>query len=118
LNSDGNALYTATSVTSKAQWKITINEADSTATIQNLNFTERYLMYNSSNNGLRFACYKGTQKPVYLYKKYKTPDTDAIFVIRQPEQRVVKGIYNLQGQRVEHPTRGIYIKNGRKYIIK
>ena len=118
LNSDGNALYTATSVSSKAQWKITINEADSTATIQNLNFTERYLMYNSSNNGLRFACYKGTQKPVYLYRKYKTPDTDAIFVIRQPEQRVVKGIYNLQGQRVEHPTRGIYIKNGRKYIIK
>ena len=118
LNSDGNALYTATSVSSKAHWKITINEADSTATIQNLNFTERYLMYNSSNNGLRFACYKGTQKPVYLYKKYKTPDTDAIFVIRQPEQRVVKGIYNLQGQRVEHPTRGIYIKNGRKYIIK
>jgi hypothetical protein len=30
----------------------------------------------------------------------------------------VKGIYNLQGQRVEHPTRGIYIKNGKKYIIR
>ena len=118
LNNDGNALYTATSVSSKAQWKITINEADSTATIRNLYFTERYLMYNSSNNGLRFACYKGTQKPVYLYKKYKTPDTDAIFVIRQPEQRVVKGIYNLQGQRVEHPMRGIYIMNGKKYIVR
>ena len=118
LNNDGNALYTATDISDKARWKITISGADSTATIRNLYFTERYLMYNSSNNGLRFACYKGTQKPVYLYKKYKTPDTDAIFVIRQPEQRVVKGIYNLQGQRVEHPTRGIYIKNGRKYIIK
>lgn len=118
LNNDGNALYTATAISDKARWKITINEADSTATIQNLYFTERYLMYNSSNNSLRFACYKGTQKPVYLYKKYKTPDTDAIFVIRQPEQRVVKGIYNLQGQRVEHPMRGIYIMNGKKYIVR
>jgi hypothetical protein len=27
-------------------------------------------------------------------------------------------IYNLSGQRVATPTRGIYIKNGKKYIIK
>lgn len=27
-------------------------------------------------------------------------------------------IYNLSGQRVTTPTRGIYIKNGKKYIIK
>ena len=26
--------------------------------------------------------------------------------------------YNLQGQRVEHPTRGIYIQNGKKVILK
>ena len=118
LNNDGNALYTATDISDKARWKITISGADSTATIRNFYFTESYLMYNSSNNGLRFACYKGTQKPVYLYKKYKTPDTDAIFVVRQPEQQVMEGIYNLQGQRVEHPTQGIYIKNGKKYIVK
>ena len=84
--------------------------------IQNCNFAERYLMYNSSNP--RFACYKSTMKPVYLYKKYKVPETDAIFIVRQPEQQVMEGIYNLQGQRVEHPTQGIYIKNGKKYIVK
>ena len=27
-------------------------------------------------------------------------------------------IYNMAGQRVEHPAKGIYIKNGRKYIVK
>jgi hypothetical protein len=27
-------------------------------------------------------------------------------------------IYNLSGQRVEHPTKGIYIVNGRKYVIR
>jgi hypothetical protein len=57
-------------------------------------------------------------KPVYLYKKYKVPEMDAIFIVRQTEQQVMEGIYNLQGQRVEHPTQGIYIKNGKKYIVK
>ena len=27
-------------------------------------------------------------------------------------------IYNLQGQKVDHPTRGIYIINGKKVVIK
>lgn len=27
-------------------------------------------------------------------------------------------VYNLQGVRVSHPTKGIYIKNGKKYIVK
>jgi len=26
--------------------------------------------------------------------------------------------YNLQGQRVDKPTKGLYIKNGRKVVIK
>jgi endonuclease I len=116
LNNDGNALYTAVTISDKARWKITISETDSTAMIQNCNFADRYLMYNSSNP--RFACYKSTMKPVYLYKKYKVPETDAIFIVRQPEQQALEGIYNLQGQRVEHPTQGIYIKNGKKYIVK
>ena len=28
------------------------------------------------------------------------------------------GVYNLAGQRVGQPSKGIYIKNGRKYVIK
>ena len=27
-------------------------------------------------------------------------------------------IYNLRGQRVEAPTKGLYIKNNKKYILK
>lgn len=26
--------------------------------------------------------------------------------------------YDLQGRKVAHPTRGIYIRNGKKYVIK
>ena len=40
-----------------------------------------------------------------------TPDTNATSTIRT-------GIYNLQGQRVNTPTRGIYIVNGKKVMIK
>ena len=34
------------------------------------------------------------------------------------EERIVKSIYNLAGQRVAQPTKGLYIKNGRKVIVK
>ena len=27
-------------------------------------------------------------------------------------------IYNLSGIQVNHPTKGIYVKNGKKYVIK
>ena len=42
----------------------------------------------------------------------------ALPVIKERRSLFILGIYNLQGQRVGHPTQGIYIKNGRKYIIK
>ena len=34
------------------------------------------------------------------------------------EERIVNSIYNLAGQRVAQPTKGLYIKNGRKVIVK
>ena len=34
------------------------------------------------------------------------------------EDRIVNSIYNLAGQRVAQPTKGLYIKNGRKVIVK
>ena len=27
-------------------------------------------------------------------------------------------IYDLNGRRVEHPSKGLYIKNGKKYVVK
>ena len=29
-----------------------------------------------------------------------------------------QGIYNLQGQKVEHPSKGIYIVNGKKHVFQ
>lgn len=35
--------------------------------------TDRYLQFNNNNNQHRFACYKGTQQYVYIYKESSTP---------------------------------------------
>ncbi len=34
------------------------------------------------------------------------------------ETRQNSGWYTLQGQRVEHPTKGIYIHNGKKVVLR
>lgn len=44
-----------------------------------------------------------------------TSGISTVNIIDRPEQT---GIYNLQGQRVSSPQRGIYIVNGRKVLIK
>ena len=35
--------------------------------------SDRYLQFNNNNNQHRFACYKGTQQYVYIYKESSTP---------------------------------------------
>ena len=42
---------------------------------------------------------------------------DGMQSVMQPKQSV-DGTYNLQGQRIEHPRKGIYIRNGMKVIVK
>lgn len=29
-----------------------------------------------------------------------------------------EAIYDLQGRKVSHPTQGIYVKNGKKFVVK
>ena len=36
----------------------------------------------------------------------------------EAETTDTKVIYNLRGQRVDHPTKGLYIINGKKVVIK
>ncbi len=45
-------------------------------------------------------------------------ETTGINAVQGSESRVQSGVYNLAGQRVENPTKGLYIVNGRKVVIK
>lgn len=47
-----------------------------------------------------------------------TPKTTAIQSIQINESDADDAIYNLQGQRITKPYKGIYIQNGRKFIAK
>ena len=50
--------------------------------------------------------------------KHGDDDVTGIQNLQSDEQSLDGAIYNLRGQRVEHPTKGIYIINGKKVIIK
>ena len=63
LTSDGNNLYFNTTVPSDNNYRWSL----STSSIIPAAYTTRKLQYNSGSP--RFACYKGTQKDAFLYKK-------------------------------------------------
>lgn len=48
---------------------------------------------------------------------YEAEDATAITSL-EAQDVVNETIYNLNGMRISHPTKGIYIKNGKKFIVK
>lgn len=63
LTSKANSLYFGKSATASGyQWKFNDTK------IVPVNYDDRNLQWNNSNNQYRFACYTGTQKDVILYK--------------------------------------------------
>lgn len=71
VNSDGNSLQTASSVTNKSSWTITIND-DLSQSITNNEFTSRSIRYNSGSGQERFACYKSGMKDAVLFVKVES----------------------------------------------
>ncbi len=64
-----NNIYASTAIQTNSYWTIEIDASGNTA-ITNAEYTERLIRYNS--NQPRFACYKGTQQPIALFKKSDT----------------------------------------------
>lgn len=65
LNKNDNQLHTSSSLSENAQWNITISGEETH--LNSVAYSDREIRYNSSQP--RFACYKGSQQPVTLYKK-------------------------------------------------
>ena len=49
---------------------------------------------------------------------YLVPSEELLDIARLGSQPESETYYNLKGQRVEHPTRGIYIVNGKKRVVR
>ena len=95
------------------------------ATITNKAYSTRQLRFNDSAK--MFRCYTSGQQNVYLYKEEVTP-TGIVSVENTESEQTHRdnSIYTLDGRKVlSNPAsslsklpKGIYIKNGNKYIIK
>lgn len=122
LTSSDNKLHSEESVSENSKWSITIS--GSNAQITNNVYSDRFINYNSSSP--RFACYKSTsnQKPVAIYKNSTPSGINGIHVT---EERGVD-VYSISGVLIKRSTdkesaleglsKGIYIINHKKYVVK
>lgn len=97
-------------------WTLTY-ELDGTVTMMtNHAETPRYLCVNTTNTADSYATYTSlakSYKPVTLYKKTKI--ADAIPELMADSN--AEPIYNLAGQRVRKPSKGVYIKGGKRILV-
>ena len=113
-SSSSNHVITTTTLDANGSWKITIG-SDALAEIKAQgNYTRNILQYNVGSP--RFSCYKSGQKSVTIYAK--SPVSTGIEEVKG-ENGKVKGVYDLQGRKIEKITQpGIYIVDGKKTVIK
>lgn len=85
--------------------------------LSNENSTLGFYKYTGETLGANKAFYKtnATGAPEF-FAFGETTGIGASLVNR--EERIVNSVYNLAGQRVAQPTKGLYIVNGKKVVIK
>lgn len=120
LTSSDNALGANETVTGDGEkWTITFDENN--AIIANKKIKERTIRFNAGSP--RFACYKGSQQPVQLYKKVVANSIKNTKVSAKANNVV----YSIDGRRImkigdgDNPYRilpkGMYIIGGRKVVV-
>ncbi len=108
-----NSIDTNSSATDEhAQWRVSVGGGE--ASIVNRS-TGYYLQFNKSAD--MFRCYSSDQQPVQLYM-----NTSATAIKSQQLKTLSSGsVYTLDGRKVSRRSnhrRGIYVKNGRKFLVK
>ena len=111
-SSSSNYLKTVSALDENGSWAITISDGLATIQAQG-SYTRNTLQYNTGSP--RFSCYKSGQKDVNIYAKSRV--ATGIEEVKT-ENGKVEAIYDLQGRRIDSPSKGIYIIDGRKVIIK
>ena len=118
LTSDDNKLQASSTVIGNVtKWTVTISGG--LATINNCRYNNREIMYNISSP--RFACYKGTQQPVSLYRRVSTTGV-ATLKPTVGDGRV--DVYTISGVLIRRQVpkaaalggldNGVYVVNGKK----
>lgn len=128
----------AQTVTADTGYKLYRLTYNNTATKVGLGF---YLSVDKANNSINGTSLKATPGKAYLQVKEdaakdpssaalarsfvfggdnETTGIEGITIIGSDVQRhdTLKGIFDLQGRKTSNPTKGIYIKNNKKVVIK
>ena len=82
-----------------------------------LKATAGTLQYNSSSP--RFTTYSSSQAPAVLYYRAKADPATGIESMKSAKISE-NAIYNLRGQQMKHESlpKGIYIRDGKKFVVK
>lgn len=83
-------------------------------------------LYNANTDGTKFMnrrvlnIKKNTASATvsFEYKAKATDDQDAIGEVAADVKQIEGTYYNLAGQRIKEPVRGLYIVNGRKVVVR
>ena len=71
--------------------------------------SDGYVGFRAGTNGLNYYA---------VSVNADLPITDGISEIKVTDKTTDGKIYNLSGMEVKNPTAGIYIKDGRKFVVK
>lgn len=123
LTANDNKLQSSTSATNaNAQWTVTVS-SDGVATIKNCKFTDREVRYNKSSP--RFACYKGAQQTVSLYRRVQST---GIMPVKPSAVDSRVDVFTVSGVLVRRQVvrsaalnglaKGVYIIGGKKYAVE
>jgi len=70
----------------------------------------------SANSAYLPAGFDGTSAPVFLL--FSGSEATGINAVQGSQSKANGEYYNLNGQRVDQPTKGLYIVNGKKVVVK
>ena len=117
VSSNSNGLKTAADAATYTH-TFTVDEDGNAVIAAVFDESTMTMRFNKASNQNRFRYYKSGQEPVALYKYVgETPITTGIQTVNHTN--VADGAYfNLAGQRVAAPAKGLYIVNGKKVVVK
>ncbi|MBP3757434.1 MAG: carbohydrate binding domain-containing protein [Prevotella sp.] len=95
-------------------WDIQAN-GDGTFTITNVD-RQKYIQFSITHNS--YGSYPEAQENAVMPMLYVEGESDATAINEVAVENQNAAIYNMAGQRVSNAVKGVFIQNGKKYIVK
>ena len=79
---------------------------------------DRYIKVTVTGGEIYYAHLTQTTQSDYLANERKNPTFSGISTLVNSTKAVDRSFYDLQGRRVATPTKGVFIQNGKKVVVK